>query len=328
MESEPLTFTSGFESLKSHYLGSNHMKTRGTVVGTVVCALGLATATVAAAQEPSDSSGTNAAAETAAPPEPTAPDATKPASPPPVAAAPSATDATAIDGAPGRRADEPRFNDANADRAILFSTAETHPKGTFFFSDYELLLLQFGYAFTDNLQLTLTGVPPIIQSQPYFFDLALKLNFLRTDVVRAAIIGSGMAIFTGQDTEPSSLFGARLNGVAQFCFETSCKSSFSLNVGTFLNSESNVIVPITLGGGLVVHVSDLVKLLLEPAYALAVGSGVENQPEGFLLDYGVRLSGNHFGFDFAFIRPFATESPFILGIPYVAFTYRTSGDGS
>jgi len=305
------------------------MKTRGTLVGLVVCVLGLSIATVASAQEPSDSSGTNAAADTAPPPEPTAPDATKPAAPAPAATGPNAADASkAIEGAPGTRADEPRFNDANADRAILFSTAETHPKGTFFFSDYELILLQFGYAFTDNLQLTLTGVPPLIKDQPYFFDLALKLNFLRTDVVRAAVIGSGMAMFTGQDTDPSSLFGARLNGVAQFCFETSCKSSFSFNVGTFLNSESNVIVPITLAGGLVVHVSKVVKLLLEPAYALVFGSGVDNQPEGFLLDYGLRLSGNHFGFDLAFIRPFAQDNPFILGFPYLAFTYRTSGDGS
>ncbi|HSU40290.1 MAG TPA: hypothetical protein VLJ38_12010 [Polyangiaceae bacterium] len=305
------------------------MKALGTLVGSMVCVVWLSSAPMAAAQEPAEPAGTTAGADATAAAAPSAPDAANPANAAPAAAAPNAADtAKPIDGAPGTRADEPRFNDANADRAILFSTAETHPKGTFFFSDYELILLQFGYAFTDNLQLTLTGVPPIISQQPYFFDLALKWNFLRTDVVRAAVIGSGMAAFTGQSEEPNSLFGVRLNGVSQFCFETSCKSSFSFNVGTFLNNQSNEVIPITLAGGLIVHVSRVVKLLLEPAYALVVGSGVENQPEGFLLDYGLRLSGNHFGFDLAFIRPFATDSPFILGVPYVAFTYRTSGDGS
>jgi hypothetical protein len=232
--------------------------------------------------------------------------------------------ATAQD-APGQRAGEPRLEDANADRVVLFSTAETHPKGTFFFSDYELILLQFGYAFTDNIQLSLTGVPPLVTNQPYFFDLALKANLLRSDVVRLAIVGAGTLV-TIPDTDPSTFFGARLNGIAQFCFEAACRSSFSFNLGTFINSESTTVVPITFGGGFVVHASDLVKLLLEPAYALGVGSGVENQPAGFLLSYGVRLSANHFGFDLAFIRPFGVDSPFILGVPWVAFTYRSSGD--
>jgi hypothetical protein len=236
---------------------------------------------------------------------------------------PAARDDTA--GEPGDRNGEARFHDANADHVVLFSTAETHPKGTFYFSDYELVLLQAGYAITDGLQVSLTGVPPLLKNQPYFFDLAFKGNLLRTEVLRLAIIGAGTAVVV-PDSDPSSLFGARANGVAQFCFEGLCKHSFSFNVGTFINSESNVVVPITLAGGLVVQASSLVKLLLEPAYALAVGKGVESQPEGFLLSYGLRLSGEHFGFDLAFIRPFGADSPFILGVPWVAFTYRTSGD--
>lgn len=227
--------------------------------------------------------------------------------------------------APGDRKDEPRFKDANADHVVLFSTAETHPKGTFYFSDYDLILLQAGYALTDSVQLTFTGVPPIVKDQPYVFDLALKGNFLRTDVVRLAVVGAGTAVFI-PDTDPSSVLGARVNGISQFCFEKLCRHSFSLNVGTFINSESNKVIPITLGGGLVVQASSLVKLLLEPSYAIAVGEGVEKQPEGFLLSYGIRLSGEQFGFDLAFVRPFGTESPFILGVPWVGFTYRSAAD--
>jgi hypothetical protein len=229
--------------------------------------------------------------------------------------------------APGRNPEEPRFKDANADRVILFSTAETHPAGTFFFTDHELILLQFGYAFTDEIQLSLSGVPPLVKDQPYFFDLAFKATVLRTEVFRLGLIGAG-TIVIAPSSEPDSFFGARANAVGQFCFEKLCRHSFSLNVGTFVNSESNVLIPITLAGGAVIQASDLVKFLLEPAYALGVGEGVESQPEGFLLNYGIRLSGRQFGFDIAFLRPFFPDSdlPLIMGIPWVAFTYRTAND--
>jgi hypothetical protein len=275
-------------------------------------------------------------------PPPAAPAETPPpAPPPPEAAAPTTAPAAAPaattggqpetppgDDTPGNRPGEPRLADANVDRVIVFSTAETHPKGTFFFSDYEILLLQFGYAFTDNVQLALSGVPPIVENQPYFFDLALKANLHRSDIVRAGLVLAGTAILL-PDVEPSELYGARFNGIGQFCFERLCRSSFSFNAGTFLNSESNTIVPITLAGGTVIGASKLVKFLVEPVYSLAVGEGVEDQPEGFLLNYGIRLSGTNFGFDLAFLLPignWASDSPLILGVPWLALTYRTDGD--
>jgi hypothetical protein len=254
------------------------------------------------------------------------PPATSASTSPVAATAPPAAEAAGSD-EPGNRPGEPRFEDANSDRVILFSTAETHPKGTFFFSDYEIFLLQFGYALTDEIQIALSGVPPIVEDQPYFFDLSLKGNVLRTDEVRLALIGAGTAVLL-PDTDPDSFYGVRANVVSQFCFESLCRSSFSLNVGTFLNSESNAVVPITLAGGLVLHASSLVKFMVEPTYALGIGEGVEDQPEGFLLNYGIRLSGTHFGFDLAFLRPIGTgdDGPFILGVPWLALTYRTSGD--
>jgi hypothetical protein len=267
----------------------------------------------APAEGTSEPAAADAAAET-----PAAAAAPKPANQP--AAAP----VTSTE--PGKNREEPRFKDANADRVIIFSTAETHPEGTFFFTDHELIVLQFGYAFTDEIQLSLSGVPPLVKNQPYFFDLAFKAAVLRTEVFRLALIGAGTIVIV-PDADPSSFFGARANAVGQFCFEKLCRHSFSLNVGTFVNTESNTVVPITLAGGTVIQASDLVKFLVEPAYVLAVGEGVESQPEGFLLNYGIRLSGRQFGFDIAFLRPFYDEDiPLIMGIPWVAFTYRTAND--
>ena len=315
-------------------MGLNHMQTFRNWAGLVVCVASCLVTVQAFGQEPTpapsptptDGPPADAAPATATAAAPTTTSAT-PAPPEQVVGTgdvPAAQDDTA--GEPGDRKGEARFHDANADHVVLFSTEETHPKGTFYFSDYELILLQAGYAVTDSVQLSFTGVPPLVKDQPYFFDFAAKGNFLRTDVVRLALIGAGTVI-VAPDADPNSILGARVNGVSQFCFESLCRSSFSFNVGTFINSESNKIIPITLGGGFIFRASDLVKFLVEPAYALAVGEGVEDQPEGFLLSYGLRLSGDHFGFDLAFIRPFGADSlPFILGVPWVAFTYRTSGD--
>lgn len=282
-----------------------------------------------AAQEPDPPASPEPAADAPAADSATPTAAAAPPTKPSTTSAPATDPAVETAGRdePGDRPGEPRFDDANSDRVILFSTAETHPKGTFFFSDYEIFLLQFGYAITDEIQIALSGVPPIIEDQPYFFDLSLKGTVLRSDWVRLGIIGAGTAILL-PDANPDSLFGVRANGVAQLCFERLCRSSFSFNAGTFLNSESNAIVPITLAGGVVLRASNLVKFLLEPAYSLAIGDGVEDQPEGFLLNYGIRLSGTHFGFDLAFLRPIGTgeDGGFILGVPWLALTYRTSGD--
>jgi hypothetical protein len=233
--------------------------------------------------------------------------------------------ALAAEPAAGERPEEPRFRDANADRVILFSTAETHPKGTFYFSDHEVILLQAGYALSDRFQLTLSGVPPIVEDQPYFFDIAGKLNFFRHDVFRAAVIVAGIAVLV-PDVDESVLLGGRPGLVGQLCFDKYCRNSFSGNVNTIVNNQSNEVLPVLLSGGFVLHASDLVKFLAEPMYALGVGENTE-QPDGFLLGYGVRLSGSQFGFDLAFLKPIGMgDSPIILGLPWIAFTFRTEGD--
>lgn len=222
--------------------------------------------------------------------------------------------------------DSARYSDAGSDRVLLFSTAQTHPAGTFFFSDYEIIVLQFGYAFTDSFQLTLTGVPPLVEDQPYVFDLTGKYNLYRGEVFQAAITAAATMVSFDGERE----FLGRAGGVAQWCINASCRASFSLNVGAGFAGATldEGTVPITASGGLILGVSDLVSLLVEPVYALAVdggeGGGVQGL-EGFLLNYGVRLSGPAWAVDLAFVRPVASgelSGALILGIPFLSFTYR------
>lgn len=216
-----------------------------------------------------------------------------------------------------------RHADANTDRVIIYSTAETQPAGTFYFSDYEMILLQVGYAVTDKLQVSLTGFPPLVADQPYFFDVTAKFNLQRGDVFRSAV-QVAFDTLVSPKSDPSSLFGVRAGLIGQFCLVADCLTSFTLNAGTLLNNKSNAVVPVYLAGGLLVHVTDVFKLMLEPNYAVAIGNGKVDGPSGFLLNYGMRLSGKQFGFDLAFIKPLGSDSgSFVMGVPVVSFTYRT-----
>lgn len=220
-----------------------------------------------------------------------------------------------------------RYMDANADRVILFSTADTHPAGTFFFTNYELFLLQFGYAITDHVQLALTGLAPMIDEQPYFFDLSLKVNLVRSSAFRFALMGSLDYMWSG-GSDGDGFFGTRLGAVGQVCFTPTCQMSVNLNLHAFINDSTTDFLPMVSSLGFLGHLSPLFSILLEPSYAFIVGDEVTGA-DGFLLSYGVRLSGANWGVDLTFIRPFVEsfeDNPLIMGFPWVSFTYRTDGD--
>jgi hypothetical protein len=233
---------------------------------------------------------------------------------------------------PPNKLDDVRVVVAHVDRVVFGSTAETHPQGTFFFTDYEILLLQFGYAVTDELQLSIAGLPPIVKDQPYFFDFGLKLNVVRGDVFRAALKGALDVVTTGgSGSNTGPYWGGRIGGVGQLCFELTCRSSLSLDGGALITSGAKDVLPIYGALGAIVKVSSLVSLLPALLGALGTGSGNVDSGAFFFLDYGVRLSGKNFGVDLTVIKPLAMTTgtfndPFILGYPYVVFTYRTDGD--
>jgi len=248
--------------------------------------------------------------------------------PPPQAS--TSQPAAAPDAPPEPATRDARFIDANSDRILMTSTAATHPDGTFFFSNYDglytdgpLLLLQFGYAFTDRIQAAITGVPPMFEDQPYFFDISLKARVLDAGILRAAVLGALGAFFF---VEGNGFWGARVGGVGQVCFTTSCWSSLSASVTTFLNDDTTDFLPIVFGAGAVLRVSSLVAFLFEPLYTLVIGNAASTTDQ-FLFSYAVRLSGPRWGVDIGFVRPFdeVGSNLLIMGFPMVAFTYRSGG---
>jgi hypothetical protein len=249
------------------------------------------------------------------------------ASPPP--AAPEESRAVA----PGDSFDDVRYQDANADRAILGSTAETHPAGTFFFSDYELVLAQFGYALDDSVQVAASIVPPLTTAGGYLVDLGVKANLVRTAGFRFALTGAldtiGNSTF---DRGADNIYVGRVGAVGQFCFDAHCLSSLSIDVGGGgTRSGQEGFFPLYGSVSLVAKLSTRMSLVVEPS----IGDLVATRPmddEGVVsVGYGFRYSTPRVGVDLTLVAPLASVSNenagtlFLPGYPFVAFTYRTEG---
>jgi hypothetical protein len=223
-----------------------------------------------------------------------------------------------------------RYQDANEDRVILGSTGETHPEGTFFISDYELVLLQLGYAFTDDFQMSVSLVPPFVKDQPYLMDLGFKINVVRTETSRIALTGALDFVSDGQ-SQDTPVFIGRVGGVAQFCFDTHCRSSTSFNLALgYTSSDQESFVPVLGTISVIAGISRLVSFLAEPS-VLALHTNRNGDGGAVLgISYGFRIAGPRFGVDLTMVAPVAftngdTDTGSILGYPFVAFTYRTEG---
>lgn len=153
---------------------------------------------------------------------------------------------------------------AHADRVVLLPTAYTHPKGTFYVSDYDVVVLQTGYAFTDSTQLTATFTPPIEEELVVPLDLSLKVSSDDGSRVRVAGMGSVTGIL-GLDDGPALI--GRVGGVTQFCFDDACRSSVSAGANALLVGT----VVLFAGTGAEVRVFNWLSLLLEADMAMPFG---------------------------------------------------------
>jgi hypothetical protein len=253
--------------------------------------------------------------------------APSPAAPPPEVAPPSTLDYTAPSTPvyappPAPDAVDPmllrdhRYADSHVDRVVFFPTAETHPEGTFYFSSYEIVLLQAGYAVSDRTQVTLTAMPPLRRETILPFDLTVKTVVAKASQFRVAALGSVSGI-SGTDIGTGVV--GRAGGVVQLCFEWTCRSSISLGSQILLLGPA---IFVGNGAGVILRASEHVAVLLEADAAIPIGN-VANQYNGIAIAPGVRFTGEHFALDLAFAHALdALGGP---SLPFLAATYRTGG---
>jgi len=206
-----------------------------------------------------------------------------------------------------------RYTDANSDHVVLFPTGETHPRGTLFFTDSEILVLNLGYAVTDRLEVEVTYAPTAT------FDWALKLNLYRDDFLRFATVGA-LDTLLGIGAMPPIY---RLGGVGTACFSRECRTSFSLNaIG--LATRSDLLernYGAVFSAGAIIGVTRVVKLLLEPTTFWELGQ-TRFRSSDLVWSGGVRFSGELWGLDVGVIPGGQEVGPYL---PWLAFTLRTRG---
>lgn len=221
-----------------------------------------------------------------------------------------------------------RHTHAHADRVLLVPTAETHPRGTLFLSSYEIVVPSVGYAFTDRLQGSITGLTDFAGGA--FVEVNLKANLLRSRALRVAALSSIDYVRGGEDGE---LLLGRAGATAQICFDLACRNSLSLSATLVAHDELDTVLPLGLGAGFTAQIDDDLVALLE--YTALVNAAREFEFIDlplYLVGYGVRIAPHpSWSLDIAFLRELASNPEIrpdgitlfdLLGVPFVAFTYR------
>jgi hypothetical protein len=195
-------------------------------------------------------------------------------------------------------------------------TAETHPSGTWYITDYDIIVPSVGVAVSDRTQITLvlTG-DPWARDPIGLADFSVKSVLARGYRYRLAAIG-GVAGLIG--FEQGFGFIGRAGFISQLCFEDTCRSS--ANISTNIGFVGAVVM--LNGVGFVFRVSELVSFLAEGAILIGAGPGGVEEAHGGGGDVGLRLSRERWGLDLVlggFARD-GRERP--VPLPLIAFTYR------
>ncbi len=273
----------------------------------------------------------------APPPTPFAPPPQDPMAGPPtlVAAVPPAVVvAEAAPPVPTHR--QGRLQDPHIDRGlinIISPTAETQPKGSFSFTDYELLLMGITYGVTDQLQVSLTTMAPITEDMPLFAIIGGKLQLVSSGNLHFALVGN---LFYGSDgdsgSSSDSASAALLGGAVSLCLDPTCASLLSgaLQAGFALEADQNGVLPYLVSVSVSKKVGRRVKLLAGFDTAGVTADGDNELADGGLLSYGLRFFSSDIAGDIGFIKPVCLSSRvegdcdggLVMGVPWVDFSYR------
>jgi hypothetical protein len=264
----------------------------------------------------------SAPAETA--PAETAPAETAPAETAPAETAPAETAPAEVDGA----AAQARMRDASIDRGFIVSHAETLPEGMWALNSYELVGIGLSYGITEDVEVSIISLVPIVAGMPLVAAPSVKWAFHRTeDQVLSAKLGLN---YIGISDVGGGTFSAGL--YHDFFFDPDGFYSMHLGVevgGFFGQLDGSVGTAdgafLLFDLGFSAQLSDSIKLMAE--FLLPAATNGEEFAVSPIMNvtYGIRWFGEGLSVDLGFLRPFGDEDlgdVLIMGVPYVAFSGR------
>jgi hypothetical protein len=224
--------------------------------------------------------------------------------------------------------------DAHVDRVLVVPTAETHPRGTLFLSSYEIIIPSVGYAPSDRLHVSATGLTDF--EGGLLVEAHVKANVLRGDLLRVAL-GTGIDYLRSpeesSDAQNDDFLGARFGAVGQLCITAGCRSSLSVAATVLTHAQTSLLLPVGFGTGAIVYVSDEISALFELSALLnaAEDFGLLRLPLA-LAGYGLRITpAPSWAVDLGLLRSLREERELrtdapglfdLLGTPFLALTWR------
>ena len=225
---------------------------------------------------------------------------------------------------------EAKYADASIDRGFIVSHAETLGEGEIALNSYELALAGISYGITDDLQVTLTTLLPIVKNTPIVLAPQVKWAFFRTDnQVLTAKMNFNYATMPGESGGGGSISGGLSH---DFYFDNEGRygmfSGFDIG-GVFGHLEDDwdtgdgLIMAANLGFS--AQVTDYMKVMAEGILPAVYSNGKVEVSEIVNFTYGLRFFGDDLAADIGFIRPLGKDAgdlDLVMGVPYVAFTAR------
>lgn len=190
---------------------------------------------------------------------------------------------------------------------LMMPTAYTMPKGASYFTDYEILLLNYTHAITGRTHVGLFSLFPIIPQFVETFTFGLKQNYLRTNSLQLA---AWIA------------YANRIEGVAfgNVMSINANRLRFHVNVGNGLTADSDGSL-IMYNIGVEHRASDKLSFLAEYSNFSTLE---ETKTDGFL-SAGFRLSWEKISWDLAGVKMLGVETGNLLYLPYSKVTFYFDG---
>jgi hypothetical protein len=185
---------------------------------------------------------------------------------------------------------------------MLMPTAYTMESGDGYFSNYEILFLNFTYAPTSRTHIGTFFFFPVVTSFYETITLGVKQNYLKTDFVQAALWGS-YTLKNGLYTIGSV-----------FSLGDKDRANFHAGFGYAGESNNNIFL-ILLGARF--NLSPKISTILEYTNA----KELLDQDFNGLFTFGIRFRGESSSWELAAIRPLASTGGEFLFLPLLKASF-------